>query len=377
MSKCYIGVSNKARNIKNIYIGISGKARRVTKAYIGVGGKARLFWSGGTVYKWGTATSLSVARYDLGAAHVGNYALFAAGIPASGSNLKSVETYNASLTKGTAPDFTGANASGRAVGSQNSSYALFLANDSTTYSYNNSLTVTKRATANATPVGNAPAVSFNNCILFAGGYTSGVGKGICIFDSSLVYTQSGVYSNIMLDAAATTVGNYVIFGGGRSARTDGNFYSTVEIYNTSFTKVSSSGRSLSVERCSLAAATNGSYAIFAGGFNENINTVNNADVYNTSLTKSIGTNLSTSRADLTGISIDNYALFVGGRPTTSTYTNAVDIYDSSLTKTTNTISVSRGLGDGTTIGNKAIFAGGYSRDTGSLKPSTAVDVFAI
>ena len=325
MSKCYIGVSNKARNIKNIYIGVSGKARRVIKAYIGVGGKARIFWAGGSIRKWGTATPLSKPRSELGAAHVGNYALFAAGMPTfSESDFKSVETYNVSLTKGTAPDFTGSNASGRAVGSQNSSYALFLASDETTYSYNKSLTVTKRTSARADPNGGAVAVSFNNYILFAGGYT--VGTGISIFDSSLVYTHSSDYSNIMLNTAATTVGNYAIFGGGRSSRADGNYYSTVEIYNTSFTK-------------------------------------------------SIGTNLSVSRGSLTGISVDSYALFVGGRTTTQNYTNKVDIYDSTLTKTISTISSNRAYGAGTVIGNKAIFAGGLSRDSGNLATSDIVDVF--
>lgn len=372
MSKCYIGVSNKARNIKNIYIGVGGKARRVIKAYIGVGGKARIFWARGSIRKWGTATPLSKPRSELGAAHVGNYALFAAGMPTIGeSDFKSVETYNAFLTKGTAPDFTGSNASGRAVGSQNSSYALFLASDETTYSYNKSLTVTKRASAKADPDGRAVAVSFNNYILFAGGYTAGT--GISIFDSSLVYTHSSGHSNIMLDTAATTVGNYAIFGGGRSSRMDGNYYSTVEIYNTSFTK--SIGTNLSVARFDFAAATNGSYAIFAGGFDENIKTVGIADVYNTSLTKSIGTNLSVSRASLTGISIDNYALFVGGRTTSQNYTNTVDIYDSTLTKTISTISSNRAYGAGTVIGNKAIFAGGSSRDSGKLAASDIVDVF--
>ena len=347
MAKCYIGVSSKARNIKNIYIGVSGKARRVAKAYIGVGGKARVFWSGGSVYKWGTATALTAARYDFGAAHIGNYALFAAGMPASG-----------------------ANASGRAVGGQNSSYALFLASDSTTYSYDTSLTLKKRSTIKATPEGFAPSVSFNNYILFAGGYTSAVGNGICIFDSSLTYKQSGTISQIMLNAAGTSVGNYVIFAGGRSARTGG-------AYDSSITKLTMSGKSLSVARSSLAAATNGSYAIFTGGFDENIKTVNNADVYNMSMTKSTGTSLSTSRADHTGISIDTYALFIGGRPTTSTFTSAVDIYDSSLTKTTNSISTNRGDGAGTNIGNKIIFAGGQSRDSGSLATVNTVDVFAI
>lgn len=50
MAKLYIGVSSKARLVKNIYIGVNGKARKVQKAYIGVGGKARLFYSASTPF---------------------------------------------------------------------------------------------------------------------------------------------------------------------------------------------------------------------------------------------------------------------------------------------------------------------------------------
>lgn len=374
MSKCYIGVSNKARNIKNIYIGVNGKARKVQKAYIGVGGKARIFWAGGTIRKWGTATPLSEPRYDFGAAHVGNYALFAGGISTVG-NIESVETYNSSLTKGSAPSFTGQNALGRAVGGQNSTYALFNASNQTTYSYDKSLTIKKRASADASPEGHAVAVSFNNYILFAGGYSSANRRGISIYDASLTFNQTGTISHIMLDAAGTSVGNYVIFGGGRSSRTDGNIYSDVEIYDSSITKLSMSGKNLSVACSSLAATTNKNYAIFSGGFDKNTKAINTVNAYNTAMTKSIGAGLSKAKADHTGISIDTYAMFIGGRTTTYDYTNTVDIYDSTLTKTINTISSNRGYGAGTVIGNKAIFAGGLSRDSGKLAASDIVDVF--
>lgn len=42
--KAYVGVSNKARTVKNIYIGVGGKARKVVKGYVGVNGVARQFW---------------------------------------------------------------------------------------------------------------------------------------------------------------------------------------------------------------------------------------------------------------------------------------------------------------------------------------------
>lgn len=42
--KAYVGVSNKARTVKNIYVGVGNKARKVVKGYVGVNGKARQFW---------------------------------------------------------------------------------------------------------------------------------------------------------------------------------------------------------------------------------------------------------------------------------------------------------------------------------------------
>ena len=42
--KAYVGVSDKARTVKNIYVGVGGKARKVVKGYVGVNGVARQFW---------------------------------------------------------------------------------------------------------------------------------------------------------------------------------------------------------------------------------------------------------------------------------------------------------------------------------------------
>ena len=74
----YVGVGSKAHKMKKAYIGIGGKARKVKKMYIGVGGKARLCYSA-ELEKVGMATALSTTRYDMRAATVGKYALFAGG----------------------------------------------------------------------------------------------------------------------------------------------------------------------------------------------------------------------------------------------------------------------------------------------------------
>ena len=60
--------------------------------------------------------------------------------------------------------------------------------------------------------------------------------------------------------AATTVGNYALFGGGSDSY---NYYSNVDSYNSTLTKGTPS--SLSGTRTELAATTVGNYALFGGG----------------------------------------------------------------------------------------------------------------
>lgn len=62
----YIGVTEKARKVKNIYIGVNGIARKVKKGYIGVNGVARLFydadaggWTSGTLPSSANWTSVA------------------------------------------------------------------------------------------------------------------------------------------------------------------------------------------------------------------------------------------------------------------------------------------------------------------------------
>ena len=59
--------------------------------------------------------------------------------------------------------------------------------------------------------------------------------------------------------AATTVGNYALFGGGQ----DSNYKSTVDAYDTSLTRTIPTP--LSETSVYLAAATVGNYALFGGG----------------------------------------------------------------------------------------------------------------
>mgnify|MGYP002622064343 CR=1 FL=1 len=118
--------------------------------------------------------------------------------------------------------------------------------------------------------------------------------------------------------AATTVGNYALFGGGYIG---GSYSAVVDAYNASLTR--STPTSLSTGRENLAAATVGSYALFAGGYITSTSAV--VDAYNASLTRSIPTSLSTGRYNLAATTVGNYALFGGGL-NSSEHIDVVDAY---------------------------------------------------
>ena len=90
----------------------------------------------------------------------------------------------------------------------------------------------------------------------------------------------------------------------------------------------------------------------------------------TSFTRSTPTGLSTARAYLAGASVGNYALFAGGY--NSGYKSEVDAYDSSLTRSTPTgLSTARAYLAGASVGNYALFAGGNN----SSNDSSVVDAY--
>ena len=47
--KIYVGVGDKARNVKALYVGVNNVARKVKKAYVGVNNIARLCWENGPI----------------------------------------------------------------------------------------------------------------------------------------------------------------------------------------------------------------------------------------------------------------------------------------------------------------------------------------
>jgi len=173
---------------------------------------------------------LTNARFRLAAATIGNHALFAGGAYATDTSsiANDVDAFDTSLTKNSAVKNLSETREYLA-GTATNSYALFaggLYNGSnmtdTVETYNNSLT---RGTApSLTSIrSNMTAISFNELALFAGGQTDGfprVTNEVIQYDGNLTKTSletpltspSGKHR-----AGATILNDYVIFAGGRES----------------------------------------------------------------------------------------------------------------------------------------------------------------
>ena len=160
--------------------------------------------------------------------------------------------------------------------------------------------------------------------------------------------------------AATTIGDYALFGGGYD--TSGRYVSNVDAYDTSLTRTTPT--SLSTGRHYLAATSIGDYALFGGGFTNGTAVTNVVNAYDTSLARTSASTFTLARGKLAATTVGNYALFGGGYTSSTVITNVVNAYDTSLARTSAT-SLSTGKGNlaATTVGNYALFGGGYTSGT--------------
>lgn len=213
------------------------------------------------------------------------------------------------------------------------------------------------------------ATTVGDYALFGGGHNTGLQSGVDAYSPSLTRTSATNLSTARQKLTAATVGEYALFAGGSNLSTAR--YTTVDGYDSSLTKVSSVPNITSSRHC-LAATSVGNYALFGGGRgkSDNISTVN---AYDTSLTRTTLTALSAARYDLTATTVGNYALFGGGYASKSVDT--VDAYDNSLTRIIPTVlSAPRQKPAATTVGNYALFGGGWNST--QLNPaSDTVDAY--
>lgn len=207
---------------------------------------------------------------------------------------------------------------------------------------------------------NLAATHVGNYALFGGGkYPANItvdgslySKDIDVYDSSLSRTTGAPLSKGREHLAATCIsGNYALFAGGKQRV---EVFNTVDAYDSTLNKVNA--QELYVPRGYLAATHVGNYALFGGGVGAQVSSV--VDAFDEPLNRVTPPSLSVGRYSLAATYVGNYALFAGGYSNRSV--DVVDVYDTSLNMTTRTpLSIPRYSLAATHVGNYALFAGGY------------------
>ena len=331
------------------------------------------------------SSQLKNPKQSMGSGTLGDYAIFAGGYQQYGvaEYYADIETYTASLVKGSATDLSEPREylAATTIGS----YALFggglngSTNKDTVDSYNTSLTHST-PTSLSTARYDMGAAHIGNYALFGGGSTlnnTSTYATVDTYNSSLAKGTATVLSEAKRWLSATSVGNYALFAGGYNYTYPGSYtyYATVDTYSSSLTKTTA--EDLSIARSNLAATAVGNYALFGGGSNSDGYSAI-VDKYDRTLTKGVATSLSENRCRLAATTITNYALFGGGYHSTtnsiydSINSSAVDGYSGNLTKIdVIDLSISRYYIGSAAIGGYGIFAGGV---TGSISRAT-LDVY--
>ena len=339
--KPYIGIDNKARQVKKCYVGISDKARAVKKAYIGIDGKARCIFNGSkdTLSYYGTLTTLK--RIHASSATVGKFALIYGG-EIGNSYLSATRSFSTSLVQSSVDSDRGR--------------------------------------------GVCCGASLPNAAVFATGYDKQAGvypATLLVYDASLVYSTPNSLSTGGTKVSCACAGDFIIFAGGFDSASNRR---ATEAFNKDFTKVSIGN--LPNHYKSLSAVTGPNVAVFAGGLlqvtSSSAEVSDSVYAYDSSLTLITLASLSVARRAVAGACLNKNIIFAGGYTDTGTSsslsqrdlgTNVVDAYDESLVAIGNIDSLSAPTGDNaaTTLGNYALFAGGYDRGKGYISNVDAYD----
>lgn len=364
---------NVARRVRRMYVGVKGIARRIKKCYIGIGGVARPYFSYGELVYYGKLKNgLSVGRESLAATSIGNYAIFGGGRKMLNStNGDYVDVYNDSLEKMSGISPLNSSRSD-CMAASIEDYALFAGGRSTYNVVTGTIDVYKgdslshlRELDLIRPACCGAATTIGNYALFGGGTSYGTSSDyeiatVTAVNSSLECLHAPDLSFARAELAAASIGGYALFAGGYNGY---ELYDTIDVYTTSLSKHLNPPQ-LSMARRSLAGTSTENYAFFGGGAEGN-DKFAIVDVYDKGLERQT-IELSTARSDLSATSVGTFALFGGGMGEDS---KVVDAFDEFLTRTTYELSYSRWNLAATTVGNYALFAGGSGY--------SAVDVFTL
>ena len=404
-TRIYTGVGGKARKVKSIYVGVNGKARSVKAVYVGVNGKARLCWRRPGIYKYKDNTiNLGLYRENMAgtACDYPGYAIFGGGKAAKSDETFTsysdiVQICNSDLTiqeitpLGTKREYLSATTVGAAELSR--SIALFAGGAASTSTAGNGTDVVDGYDSEYTKtyisglhskrcsIGSCATPNHKYAVFAGGGLLYGKSSpAVDIYDYNGSRSTGTSLSVNSYDVKGTTVGEYILFAGGKTSGNSSSYsaLSTINVYNNSLTRTTIT--SLSVRRYAHAATKAGNYALFAGGYTgTSYDTASNTvDAYNSSLTRISAPNLTKSVVHVQSCTLDDYALIGSGLASSNgggIYTKTMQAYDSTLTKTNvPDMMHSRGKGGiGVELGNYAMFVSGDSSK--SSDPNTFFDMY--
>ena len=223
------------------------------------------------------------------------------------------------------------------------------------------------------PLASLAATTVGNYALFGGGYRGVALNVVTAYTRNLAQSTPTGLSYGRGYLAATTVGNYALFGGGEDP--NDSEYATVDAYSD--TRVRSTPTKLRKARRELAATTVGNYALFGGGRYGYTHTTT-VDAYSDTLVHSTPTGFSDEIRYPSATTVGDYALFGGGYYTNGTAIDKVDAYSRTLVRSTVTgFSLVRFKPGATTVGDYALFGGGQVYDENGLIYGTAtVDAYS-
>lgn len=211
----------------------------------------------------------------------------------------------------------------------------------------------------------AAATTLGEYAVFGGGQTSSntsntINTVFAIDVNSFLLRLPDMYTPRRFLAAATVKDMSAsraaaLFAGGADA--NGNNLSTIEVYYQDFTHDEGT-LSLPIAAHALAGVTFGDYAIFAGGQGTDTKPVS-AAAFSANWTRTILSDLSSPGSAISAACNSNYAIFAGGY-LDSGISSSVTAYDSTLVKATSPSPLSSGrvwMASGT-AGDYALFVGG-------------------
>lgn len=223
----------------------------------------------------------------------------------------------------------------------------------------------------------AAATTLGNYAVFGGGRMGDGSKTATVFaiNQDSFIRLPDLYTSRSFHAAATVKnmgqsGDAALFAGGQDYQ--GNNLKTIEVYYQNFLHDEST-LSLPDAVHVFAGVTFGNYAIFAGGQGNNTKPVS-AAAFSANWTRTILSNLSSPGSTISAACNSNYAIFAGGY-LDSGISSSVTAYDSTLVKATSPSSLSSGrawIASGT-AGDYALFVGGETSDGNAAATSEAYD----